>query len=58
MQHTHDIADMIATGDIRAAWSMHAAYVDAATESDADLLDQWMAGALLEAVSAQYNAAA
>lgn len=55
--HTHDIVDMIAAGDYRAAAMMHAAYVTAEYEREdlsghpANTLDMWLAGAILEAVS-------
>ncbi len=55
--HTHDVAQMIAAGDLNAAASMYAAYVLAEFEREdcsgcpANMLDIWMAGQLLEQVA-------
>jgi hypothetical protein len=61
---THDIVDMVATGDFAAAESMYVAHVTAEFEredlgaSEANMLDLWMAGALLAAIREQAQRAA
>lgn len=57
--HTHDVVEMIAAGELRAAESMHIAHVTAAFEREdlgdapANMLDLWLAGEVLLAVSQQ-----